>query len=1660
MLALGFLVFSLLSSSEATAQCNPITRTDWSVTPAGWTDNVGGSPTYSSDCVGGDNRGRLDNSGEFYTVQLCSGLTELSYKLTDNSFSGGTFKVQESTDNTNWTDVRVLNDAELVGTCTQFNDQLTAGVTYVRFFYDTKVNGNVAIDDVNIEALKASFPVTRTNWDAFTSGWTDTGTGTYATTFACSGSNMARLDDTGDNFVVSFDGTPDQLSYVLRSGSFSGGSMKVQESADATTWSDVATYTSLPVDCTPYSHTLTATSRYVRFLYENKVAGNVGLDDVKITESCTASLRTDWTTTPAGWTDNVGSSPTYSSDCIGGDGMGKLDNTGEFFQLEVCSGLTELSYSLRGFSYSINSVFKVQSSTDGSTWSDIASYSNLSGCESHSYSLATGTAFVRFYYESKDGGNVGLDGVRLDPSPPTPTAVTNAASAITANTATFNGSVNDQGGATAVLFRYGTSSGVYTQSITAAESPVASGAGNTAVSADITGLSQATTYYYIVEATNSGGTVTGGEQTFTTGTTATANPIATTNPATSVTDDSAILNATVDDNDATTSITFRYGTASGIYTNTVTADQSPLGAGSGSTAITHTLTGLSQGQQYFYIVEATNSEGTVTGTEQTFTTYCLFEDFNTAPGVVPTGWTLSGVGSYSSDASSGIAPNSLKFDGTGDFIETPTISATTSLSFWIKGNSTDAASALLFEGWNGSAWATIDNITNIGGAEVKTYNSGLAVYTKFRFTYTKSAGNLAFDDFFTNCPSCTPPSIGASGVSFSNVTANSMDISFSSGNGDGRLLVMKELSAITASPVSGNAYVASAAFGAGADLGDDSYVVYRGTGNSVSVTGLLPGRTYHASIFEYSSLEDCYQVVPAASNNISTSCQEPTIQVLSGAVTPSSTALSINWTKGNGSHTLVMFNKDGVFTDPADGASFTGNNTYGGTGTQAVYTGTGNVVTVEGLDLNTTYYYQIFTYNECGGVPDYFLTNAVSSSASTNNSNIPAGYYNGIAGLYCDELKMELKNIIDEHIDKSYADVWTAFFTTDDRQNDAGTATIVWDMYSDNPDGAEPFEMQLGDDQNGSPTRGAFYYDREHTFPKSWWGGSGESDTMYTDIHHLVPAYWRVNQQMKSNYPFGVVNPADVNTNVSDNGTLGGNNIYDPAYTEKVIEPIDEYKGDLARITLYMATRYHHLIGDWETITLPGDGVMDGTSYPSFEPWYLRLMMEWHKADPVSSKEIERNDAVYAIQGNRNPYVDFPELVDRVWGCVLYPNFDEGPIASTPPTEVPPTNTVEYTANYQETDLNGWTHYWDNSVTPNRLLLSVKLNGNYIGHIGDGSFTVKVQGTAGVKDLSSASYVVNPNGFYAMGRVWDVNPTYQPRTPVQVRFYYEDADYNAVKGVSGAEVSAHTDMVFYKISGTKSNGESYSITDIDPAGGHANVQAASYSELTWTYNTYGTGQHYAEFEASSFSGGGGGAGLGGGGALADPGPLPVNWVSFEAEALEDAIQLNWETATEQHTSHFEIERSLNGVDFEKVGEVMAAGHSQELLSYQFIDMEPIEGQGYYRLKQLDDSGLYSYTEVKGVFYRGRKMELFALHPTLASEVIVASSSATQQRGARQVRGSIHLRIYNAMGNLVVDKIRLPQGQSLRINIAKLPAGQYFLIGTDGQQLLKKRFVKR
>lgn len=266
-------------------------------------------------------------------------------------------------------------------------------------------------------------------------------------------------------------------------------------------------------------------------------------------------------------------------------------------------------------------------------------------------------------------------------------------------------------------------------------------------------------------------------------------------------------------------------------------------------------------------------------------------------------------------------------------------------------------------------------------------------------------------------------------------------------------------------------------------------------------------------------------------------------------------------------------------------------------------------------------------------------------------AQIPAGYYNGTAGLSGYALKSKIQEIIStKNVSWSYGDLSGYYNQTDlDKYYDHGASntTILLDMYSEIPSGPDAYEYTSADLISTSGAEG-LGYNREHVIPQSTFNSNYP---MYSDLHFVIPTDARINQ-LRSNYPYGIGN-STVHYTFTNTSKIANSAIPNYVYNSRVYEPIDEFKGDVARMLLYFAVRYENKLPSFNHVTNINPALdrsaFDGTAERAFDPAYIAMLLQWNQQDPVSQREIDRNNAVYTIQKNRNPFVDNPQWVSLIW---------------------------------------------------------------------------------------------------------------------------------------------------------------------------------------------------------------------------------------------------------------------------------------------------------------------------------------------------------------------------------------------------------------------------
>lgn len=311
-------------------------------------------------------------------------------------------------------------------------------------------------------------------------------------------------------------------------------------------------------------------------------------------------------------------------------------------------------------------------------------------------------------------------------------------------------------------------------------------------------------------------------------------------------------------------------------------------------------------------------------------------------------------------------------------------------------------------------------------------------------------------------------------------------------------------------------------------------------------------------------------------------------------------------------------------------------------------------------------------------------------------AQMPTGYYSTATGTGY-TLKTQLYNIIKGHVDNGYAGLYTTYQTSDvDNfyENDGS----VLDMYSEKPTGTDPYNYSLGTTQRcGNYSVEGDCYNREHIIPQSTFGSAAP---MVSDAHFITPTDGKVNGQ-RSNYPHGMVASA---TWTSLNGSKLGSSAVS-GYTGTVFEPIDEFKGDIARMYFYFATRYETAVSGYTY------GMFNGTSNQVFTTAFLNMLLAWNTQDPVSAREVARNNAVYGTQNNRNPYIDHPEYVQAVWNPTADSQAPTAPTSLAVTASTSNSVALSWLAATDNTGVTGYDVYMNSALKTTATGLSTTITG-------------------------------------------------------------------------------------------------------------------------------------------------------------------------------------------------------------------------------------------------------------------------------------------------------------------------------------------------------------
>jgi len=427
------------------------------------------------------------------------------------------------------------------------------------------------------------------------------------------------------------------------------------------------------------------------------------------------------------------------------------------------------------------------------------------------------------------------------------------------------------------------------------------------------------------------------------------------------------------------------------------------------------------------------------------------------------------------------------------------------------------------------------------------------------------------------------------------------------------------------------------------------------------------------------------------------------------------------------------------------------------------------------------------------------------------------------------------------------------------------------------------------------------------------------------------------------------------------------------------------------------------------------------------------LFYTWDFGDGTVPRASITSNATHTFKSASSYFVNL--TVKDTSGCSVKVD-DTLTFGSVTPTLAAIPKTL--TANRECINQAGWTNYYFDNNTPSNLrddilLFSIQKKGNNIGTIGDGTFTVKLSGTADAGSnqglLINTPLISNPSGYYAMNRFWIVEPTKQPVTPVGVRFYFNTQDLNDINGSFPTQDARFEQLLFYK---TK-DGNPDPTTNFSGASDITSITNGSEAdENHWVYSYIGNNSHSAEFVVSSLSGGGGG------GVTVNSEALPVKLVSFTGKAENSAVKLNWTVASEINVERFEVAGSVDGKFFTTVGKVQAKGTTASVTNYALTDAQ-LNGEKvkFYKLVIVDKDGKQSYSEIIKINLAGATNAI-SLYPVPANNYVTVSSKTILNK-------TCTVEVYNSLGLKVMQVTKTAPGNAFELNTSALPNGRYRVI---------------
>lgn len=612
-----------------------------------------------------------------------------------------------------------------------------------------------------------------------------------------------------------------------------------------------------------------------------------------------------------------------------------------------------------------------------------------------------------------------------------------------------------------------------------------------------------------------------------------------------------------------------------------------------------------------------------------FSQTALPTSWDCTTGTTPNFWTTNSSSYYTSSSYLHSMPNALKFEATGAYLSIYFADTPDTLLYYLRGASFVGGTFLIQHSANGSSWtsirtftdANIPNTSLTGASPFIDILPSTARYVRFYYSY-KSAGNVSLDDIYISRKAAGPEAEIAVRVNDlivqtgqTAITGNAVAVPckiYNSGSDSVLRISGHSITGTDASMFSLSGLPATVA------AGDSASVIL-----NFAASGIDGTKTATLIINNNDSDENPYTInLWAVKGCCATEPANGPVNLNFSLIT------SYNFRLGfaNGvtiPDKFIVLKKSSPITEtPVDGQSYIKGSYVGNA--KVCYSGPAAYFYPADVVAGATYYVKVFPVNGYPGYENYLTTNPATGQVTTL-SNMIGTYYDAL-DLGATDFRTELHNLINPHNNLYFSDYSTTVLSTviyRDTVENGSWRKMAKCAYSNVPYiYADPFAWTV--------------LSREHNFCQSWMPTSNDANfdqlPEYSDYHNLVPVHQNNVNSYRNNYPLGEV--------VNVTYTYGDSKMGEDASGNVVFEPRDEVKGDCARAMFYMVLCYDGISGNnWgipESISSVGYG-QD-----------LAVLKSWSQADPPSAYEIAKNDYIYSIQGNRNPFIDSIQWVDQI----------------------------------------------------------------------------------------------------------------------------------------------------------------------------------------------------------------------------------------------------------------------------------------------------------------------------------------------------------------------------------------------------------------------------